>query len=131
MELVVSKKSISYEDRSTISHEDFDRYLPLDSVNSNVTYNHWNGLFVYKNKIYVLSNHTTNDKSVTKALGMILSVYDTRPVWDVDGDGELGRGDVTAMLDILEKPDGNRDVNGDGHTSNADAVTLIKLMAGF
>ena len=131
VELVISKQSISYDDRNEISDKWFDIYLPLDSVNSDVTHNQWNGTFVYGNKIYVLSNHQTNDEKVTLALGMVLSVYDTRPFWDFDSDGTLGSGDISALLDILENKSEECDFDGDGHTSNSDAITLIKRMAGF
>ena len=130
VELVISNRPISYADRDVIGTEWFDRYLPLDRFNTDVTYNHWNGLFVYGNRIFVLSNHTTNDKSVTAALGMILSVYDTRPIWDIDGDGVLGDGDVAGLIEYLADLR-ECDANGDGRTSNADATYLIRYVAGF
>ena len=131
VELVVSKKSISYEDRDSISPADFERYLPLDNFNSDVTYNHWNGLYYSKGKLYVLSNHTTNDKTISRALGTIISIYKTRDIMDINGDGAVDEADVRALLDILENTNEQCDVNGDGHTSNSDALAIIRRTAGF
>lgn len=131
VELVVSKKSLSYADKDSISPADFERYLPLDNFNTTVTYNHWNGLYFSNDKLYVLSNHTTNDKTVSRALGTVITVYQTRDIMDIDGDGAVGKADVTAFLDILGKADGECDLDGDGHTSNSDAIALIKRTAGF
>ena len=131
VELVISKKSISYADRDSISPADFERYLPLNNFNSDVTFNHWNGLYFSGDKLYVLSNHTTNDKTISRALGTVITIYETRDIMDIDGDGVFTEADVTAFLDILGKADGECDLNGDGHTSHADAITLIKRTAGF
>ena len=131
VELVVSKKSLSYADKDSISPADFERYLPLDNFNTTVNYNHWNGLYFSNDKLYVLSNHTTNDKTVSRALGTVITVYQTRDIMDIDGDGAVDEADVRALLDILENTNEQCDVNGDGHTSNSDAIALIKRTAGF
>ena len=136
VELIISKKSISYDDRNSISPSDFDRFLPLDKYNSEVTFNHWNGLYFSGSKLYVLSNHTTNDKTVTKALGTVISIYDTRPAWDIDGDGELTSGDISLVIRKLSGHDAGidddtADVNRDGKCTNLDGITLIRYASDF
>ena len=79
MHVVVSNEAVTYADADTISINDFDRFRPFDIYNSEVTFNYWNALFVDGYKLYAIGNHNTNDKTVTKALGMLLSTVDLTP----------------------------------------------------
>ncbi len=83
LQVVVSNEAVSYEDALDISIDDFTRYYPFDVYNSEVTYNYWNALFINGYKLYAVGNHNTNDKSVTKALGMLLSTVDLTPTTGV------------------------------------------------
>ena len=79
LHVVISHEAVSYDDAADISIDDFDRYKPFDVYNTEVTYNYWNALFINGYKLYAVGNHSTNDKTVTKALGMLLSTVDLTP----------------------------------------------------
>ena len=53
-------------------------------------------------------------------------------VGDVNGDGEVSIGDVTALISYLLDNNtvilGNSDVNGDGETTIADVTALIEIL---
>ncbi len=83
LQVVVSNEAVSYDDADTISIDDFTRYKPFDVYNSDVTYNYWNALFIDGYKLYAIGNHNTNDKTVTKAMGMLLSTADLTPTTGV------------------------------------------------
>ena len=79
LQVVISKEAVSYDDASSIGIDDFDRYYPFDIYNSDVTYNYWNALFIDGYTLYAIGNHSTNDKKVTQAKGMLISRVDLTP----------------------------------------------------
>lgn len=123
VELIVSKECLSYADRETISPDDFNRYLPLDRANTEVTYNHWNGLYVYDDKLYVLSNHTTNDKNVTPGYGIILSVYNILPIAD---DEEIPE-DTPTETDAPPTEDSTTDTPSTDNTQGSSLTTALLI----
>ena len=83
LHVVVSNEAVSYEDAAAISINDFTRYRPFDVYNSDVTFNYWNSLFIDGYTLYAVGNHNTNDKTVTKAKGLLISKVDLTPTTGV------------------------------------------------
>ncbi len=79
LEVIVSKEAVSYSDSESIKTSDFDKFKPLESLNSKVTYNMWNSVFVDGYTAYAIANVSSTNTSVTPAAGMVLSRFDSAP----------------------------------------------------
>lgn len=75
----ISNDVITYDDNASVGVSDFVVTRPHDSLNSEVTYNYWNSVFIDGYKLYAVGNVSTNDKKVTPAKGLCLSIADLSP----------------------------------------------------
>ncbi len=77
LKVLVSKNAVSYDNNTAISAADFDSYTPLDSLNSDVTYNAWNSVYVDGYRVYTVSRVSSLDTELSPAKGICLTAFDS------------------------------------------------------
>ncbi len=77
LEVIVSKAPVTYADASSIGEDDFDSYKPFDAMNSSVTYNSWNCVFVRGYKVYAVGRVRSKDTEVSPHKDIVFSTFDS------------------------------------------------------
>ncbi len=106
LEVKISKTALSYGDNASTDSADFDTYKPLDSLNSDVTYNAWNSVYVDGYKVHAIGSISTTDAHTTAAQGICISTFDSAPDADAIPSGCKPIYTANDMLRLMHQREG-------------------------